>query len=84
MDRVVTLSCSGAPGPSGCPAQHALRLICQTCFAVPGRPQMQPVRLLVPAEQVFPFAFIQFPPQIPTSYGSLHSMAVYACNWAVT
>ena len=52
MDRLVTLSSSSLPGRPGCPAQQALRLVCQACFAIPGRSPASPLRLLVPSEQV--------------------------------
>lgn len=52
MGRMVTLSSSVLPSRLGCPAQHALRLVCQACFDIPGRPMPPPIRLLVPAEQV--------------------------------
>ena len=52
MDRLVTLSSSSLPGRPGCPAQQALRLVCQACFAIPGRSPAPPLCLLVPSEQV--------------------------------
>ena len=52
MDRLVTLSSSSLPGRPGCPAQQALRLVYQACFAIPGRSPASPLRLLVPSEQV--------------------------------